>query len=251
MKSYVICKVCGEKNQIDSSLCRNCESVLLFDYSSKSQLRKVLDIFRWFYGRKYFSTKIHALTTAITLIILSIFYVTVFVNDFDREIGEGLFLIITSLLFFLFGFLIILCIGMMGLDLFYSFMKDLSEALASKKWPTVEGTVDSSEILTWREQSGEGNRSYFPLIDYSYFINERRFQSRRIKVGRQETLWKRRAQKMVAKYPTENIVKVYYDPDSPENAVLQPGFNLGILGSFLKLVIVPVIGFIFLNIWFL
>jgi hypothetical protein len=101
----------------------------------------------------------------------------------------------------------------------------LQYANTSKSWPTVPGTITRSEVKVWKR---DGNTHYEPDIAYSYTVEGKKYTSSRITVG-DGSLDNNvsKAKRLQAEYPVDKEVNVYYDPDLPESAVLQPGTKSG------------------------
>lgn len=94
--------------------------------------------------------------------------------------------------------------------------------LASRGWPKVRGRIESSEVETQCRQSHDST-SYAPSIAYSYKVGDTDYWGREISVG-DHGGGRRRAERIVTKYPPGFAVDVFYDPDDPKTALLEPGF---------------------------
>jgi hypothetical protein len=92
---------------------------------------------------------------------------------------------------------------------------------ASKKWPTAPGTVISSAL----EQSPDNKRRYRAAVQYRYRVGKD-YQSSRVFWGGNEGR-KRHMASVVASYPAGATVPVYYDPQNPAEAVIDPTQNAG------------------------
>ncbi|MCK4829599.1 DUF3592 domain-containing protein [bacterium] len=125
----------------------------------------------------------------------------------DDEIGISEILILYFLVF-------IFLIG----SLFWA--KVLFDANAAENWPSVDGIVISS--LVGERIDLEGDVVYTAVVTYQYSVNGLSYVSHRIAPG-SETYGSSRSAKVKAdQYPEGMIVKVYYDPDSPDKALLEP-----------------------------
>ncbi len=103
--------------------------------------------------------------------------------------------------------------------------------LASRRWPTVEGVVVESEVLTeWeaREQVGiaaggaSDDAGYVPLVRYQFTVDGTRYESAGMSPF-DGTLSRRRwATALVDRYPRNRHVTLRYDPDDPTRAYLRP-----------------------------
>ncbi|MBC8392718.1 MAG: DUF3592 domain-containing protein [Deltaproteobacteria bacterium] len=107
------------------------------------------------------------------------------------------------------------------------------------KWPCVEGEIIKSELIVARFTHRKTGASYSPEIQYNYIVNDKQYTSDIIMFGgvtpgRYSKMYKR----YIEQYPKGKIVKVYYNPTKPHDAVLNPFEEWGykkyfLLGSFL------------------
>ena len=100
-------------------------------------------------------------------------------------------------------------------------MDDVRDARRSTSWPRVEGTVSESYVS---ESYSRTNRrtSYRPNIYYTYSVGGTPYGSYTIAFGL-ATSSSVAAEDAVRRYPRASAVQVYYDPDRPQVAVLEPG----------------------------
>jgi hypothetical protein len=101
----------------------------------------------------------------------------------------------------------------------------LQDARASTSWPTVQGGITSSEVTV--SSDSEGADSYSPEVTYRFQIDGQIFASSQIKFGENSYGSRRKAQEIVNQYPVGKQVMVYYEPERPTNAVLEPGVSAG------------------------
>ena len=110
----------------------------------------------------------------------------------------------------------------------------------SISWPSVEGEVVLSQI---REEIGGGPYGVYgtkkPEIRYEYTVDGKKYSSRKIKFGRQPS------HEIVSRYPTGQKIKVFYNPDNPNQAVLISGGSLAGVYIGVILCIIAVAGWIF------
>ena len=102
----------------------------------------------------------------------------------------------------------------------------ISRIRESASWPTADGTVIESKVVSdsSRIRGGGYNRFYTADVRYEYLVNGRRFESKTFTFGVPHSFADSpSAQAEVAAYPPGRGVKVYYDPDDPETACLAPG----------------------------
>ena len=95
-------------------------------------------------------------------------------------------------------------------------------ATASKQWPTSPGTVVASAL----EKSPDGRWRYRAAVQYRYRAGGKDYQSNRIFWGGNEGRQKHMAS-VIAAYPQGSKVSVRYDPQNPNEAVLDPTQNIG------------------------
>ena len=89
-------------------------------------------------------------------------------------------------------------------------------------WPTVVGVIDGPGHIE-QAPSRRGTR-YTPRVSYSYDVDGQRYTADRIEANTTPDDYPRdEAQAMVDRYASGERVNVYYDPDRPHRAVLDPG----------------------------
>lgn len=88
---------------------------------------------------------------------------------------------------------------------------------ASSNWPHVAGTIVRYEIR------GRALCSR-PVPYYAYVVSGKAYQSSARVPGIEECFRAEVASSMAASYPLGSSVRVYYDPQSPKEAVLLPGY---------------------------
>ena len=94
------------------------------------------------------------------------------------------------------------------------------EGKASLDWPTAPGTVIKSGVGT----IARGRRTdYVPAVDYTYTVGTAAHTGHRVHF----TAFDRRAYDdaaaIAARYPVGATVVVHYDPQQPDESVLEPG----------------------------
>lgn len=93
----------------------------------------------------------------------------------------------------------------------------LATAWRSSTWPTTEGKIIYSAL---RSQS-------FPGLWYEYHVQGTRYVAERYRVGGNATPFASVAKAASERYPESRVVKVYYNPNAPSEAVLEPGVWYG------------------------
>jgi hypothetical protein len=108
-------------------------------------------------------------------------------------------------------------------------ISDLPRMIVSPGWPTTEGTIVSNRILgskiklydgTFYTDDGTDYTNYKVYIRYQYFVDGSPYASR--SVNAIDALYYPAS--LARRYPVGNDVIVYYNPQDPGEAVLEPGF---------------------------
>lgn len=96
------------------------------------------------------------------------------------------------------------------------------ESMGSKNWPSVPGIILVSKVE--RPPAGGRNDRYAKVI-YEYLVAGRKYGGSRVSFRQGSGFVSEDPTRIVAKYPQDSPVKVYYDPTSPKSSVLEPGFE--------------------------
>jgi len=106
------------------------------------------------------------------------------------------------------------------------------EARDSETWPTVMGTITSSELAKSRDS--DGKTMYSANIKYNYIVDSIEYYGTDIKSLNGSTSMKSSVKKTLRNYTKGKEVTVYFDPEFPSTAVLEPGIGL-LFGLLLKI----------------
>lgn len=125
-------------------------------------------------------------------------------------------------------------------------------ALQTLSWPTAEGTVIESEVLTYQTSGAGRNRinetMYSAKVVYEYTAAGKTGRGDTVRMNQVDTNDISDAKRIVARYPKGESVAVHYDPDQPDRtSVLETGMGPGVfipLGIGLFLIVFP-LGFYF------
>ena len=106
----------------------------------------------------------------------------------------------------------------------------LREAVASRRWPAVTGTVVTSG---WK---GSTRRGWAPEVVYRYEVDGKTFEANRI--GLWGVVWSKgfqeeQAEEWSQRWVDGHEVQVLYDPARPWAALLLPGLNWRLVTSVL------------------
>lgn len=102
----------------------------------------------------------------------------------------------------------------------------------AKHWPSIEGVVTASSVYG---TPGKG-RGAHPEIHYQFQLNGQSYAGDKLDFGGDNNYGKN-PQPFVAQYPAGKLIKIYYDPDNPENSVLFPEHNSATGNLILSLVL--------------
>jgi hypothetical protein len=89
---------------------------------------------------------------------------------------------------------------------------------ASANWSQSIGTIRSAEV---GNNAAADSVEYEVLVSYEYVVNGTSFTGKRIEFGRRGYLKKRRAEEQLARYPVQSSVMVFFNPENPQDAVLE------------------------------
>ncbi len=95
---------------------------------------------------------------------------------------------------------------------------DIKKRLTTARWPTTDGTVVESKV----NQSG---KYYSPDISYTYRVDGKKYTSSRFSISQTESGNPLPSQRAVKRYPPKTKVRVFYNPENPEEGLLEPSFN--------------------------
>jgi len=109
----------------------------------------------------------------------------------------------------------------------------LDQATQTNGWPKVDGKILSSEVTTLpdsedlqRENPRDRGPMYSATVLYEYTLDDRTIHSSSIWPGNGQASSSRAEQQgIVDRYLPGQAVPVFYDPEHPESAVLEPGAN--------------------------
>lgn len=120
--------------------------------------------------------------------------------------------------------ILILCGAALGLAVYG--IDYVKSAFGSSDWDTTTGEISASYVdTTGSENTGF---SYTAKVDYSYVVDDRRYESDRIGFGEPVQASLADASAIIKPYEIGDPVTVYYNPDDVAYAVLEPGptFNI-------------------------
>jgi hypothetical protein len=107
----------------------------------------------------------------------------------------------------------------------------------SKEWPTVEGVISASEMLSFKttetERRNKGQLSsrkrevivFSAEIAYTYTVDGKEYTSDNIEMGAETSKFSGDIKAKVEEYPKGKQVTVYYNPEDHNDAMLEVGFG--------------------------
>lgn len=104
-------------------------------------------------------------------------------------------------------------------------LKPFVLALKSRSWPSTKAKVITSSF----DRAGN---VYSPKVIYKFTHNSREYQNDNINFMGVASAWKGKAISVAQRYPEQSLVTVFFDPNKPENSVINPGVERSTYVSF-------------------
>ena len=120
-----------------------------------------------------------------------------------------------------FFWIIFMVFGLIGLGVG---LELILTGINSTRWPTTRGRIVTSEI-TMEYRPNHDTTYYHPEVTYTYSVAGQEYQGRQVSVGDHDSDSVKSARKITDKYFRTMDVEVFYDPNDPSNALLEPGFR--------------------------
>jgi hypothetical protein len=107
--------------------------------------------------------------------------------------------------------------------LIYRARRSSGQAQSSQTWPSVIGTVVSSNTEARQSHDSDGTHtSFYPMVMYEYEVLGHRYRSDQVNFGGKLGYGNSNtAQVVVDRYIPGNNIRVYYNPNNPGEAVLE------------------------------
>ena len=90
------------------------------------------------------------------------------------------------------------------------------------QWPTVRGKVYASRVVEERSRDADNETMYRPEIRYEYVVDGKEFAAKRLGLEDTPASWRSYADGIVARFPIGREVEIFYNPDDPSEALLEP-----------------------------
>ena len=112
---------------------------------------------------------------------------------------------------------------MLGAAVLYFGARNERTAKQSASWPTAQGRIVESRLIesTSTDSDGMTSTSYKPSIRYTYEVGGKKYQGDRLNRGMGMAYDAGTARGIMARYPMDGAVTVYYNPAAPAEAALE------------------------------
>ena len=125
--------------------------------------------------------------------------------------------------------LVLVIFPMLGGLLIYSAVTTWLTARQSVSWPTADGEILSVEVVeqdpeySLRKRGEAEKTNYHADIRYRYQVDGRDYEGNRITANDSASIQREDIEAITSGYSAGQSIPVYYNPDSPDQALLQPG----------------------------
>ncbi len=125
------------------------------------------------------------------------------------------------------GGFIIFIFGIIGALMIFMYFRQKKEAEESQNWASTLGRITKTYMR--QEVSYEtGSTLYYPEIEYEYEYRGVIYTGNRIDFGGSSgNSNHNKSEELLAQYPINKTITVYYDPNNPEEAVLEQKMGTG------------------------
>jgi hypothetical protein len=130
------------------------------------------------------------------------------------------------------GLVVAGCICLCGLCVGAIVIGDFQDYRDSATWKKTQGEVLSAQVQesTNTDTDGRTSTTYRPFITYRYFVGDQEYLGDRLRFGGSiYTSDRSGAENTVRQYTPGTVIDVYYDPDNPEDAVVERDLSSGLV----------------------
>jgi Protein of unknown function (DUF3592) len=123
---------------------------------------------------------------------------------------------------------IYLVLSLVGVAAIIRAASSLKQAGRSENWPGVQGKIIESRIDKQNklEYDAADSTTYTPVVRYTYSLQGKEYTGERVAFGMTNKN-RNPASELVKRYPLDELVMVYYNPEKPEEAVLERASGSG------------------------
>jgi len=107
--------------------------------------------------------------------------------------------------------------------LVWAHLRAVGKARAAETWPTAFGKVTACEVVVEESSDREGGTTtwYNPVVSYAYSVGGRELTGQRLRFGNYRSASRKKADAMIARYAVGSTPNVRYNPQKPEECVLE------------------------------
>ena len=136
-----------------------------------------------------------------------------------------------------------LIFGVAGLFLLILGFRQFRTSKASVDWPSVEGQVSIATVEMKVESGDNGtSRKYSPRVVYNYSVAGQQYTSDQVVIGARAWYPSQIKAETKLMYQSGQQVTVYYDPENPDQAVLEAGATRGAWGTLAIGIVFTILG---------
>lgn len=117
--------------------------------------------------------------------------------------------------------IVFIVVGILGFQFIAGPVSDVFNT--SGKWLQTEGEITNAEVLAFRSQ---GQTMYRASLVYKYAVDGKAYHSDQIQPAISSTSFRYFPQRKVKLHPIGSKVPVFYNPDQPDEALLEPGMGM-------------------------
>lgn len=121
--------------------------------------------------------------------------------------------------------IVVLAVLIVGGTFYYLYRRKKQQVAAAASWPSVEGRITASAVLSERERNSSGNFElrYTPRISYEYAVDGTSYAGDRVRFGLLNLAHEKASKDICARYPLGSTATIYYNPANPSESVLERG----------------------------
>ena len=102
----------------------------------------------------------------------------------------------------------------------------LREGLGSRGWAATSGKITQSEVQARNAVEGGHTEDLVAAVTYDYEVAGRKHTGHKIALVEPTSMARWLVRRRLRRYPLGAVVRVYYRPDAPQHAILEPGAPL-------------------------
>ena len=105
----------------------------------------------------------------------------------------------------------------------FAHFRAVAKARAAESWPTAMGKILSCEVVEEESTDRDGGTTtwYNPVVRYSYSAGGRQLEGSRLRFGNYRSGTRKKAEAAMAPYRVGSNPAVRYNPEKPEECVLE------------------------------